>query len=409
MNNRLKSTAVLVIASAMGSGALAQEIPFVSLDDRTGATAEVGNELGDAKVEAVKWINARGGINGKKVAFESVDYAYAAPRAVAAYKRWMSANPKPVTIFGYGTADTEALVGFVNDEKIPYFSHSYSAKLTDPIGRSKRVDRPTPYNFFYGATYSDSCRALVRWAFDEWKKKAGQGKPKFVFMGDNHPYPNSPKEACTAFAEQIGFDLVPAIQYSMRGGDFKAQCLTLRESGATFAYLANNAGPNVALLKSCETVGVSGVQYLTNVYGLDENTMKAAGDAADGTMVPLAVTPYGINVPGMKLIQELTGGKPRTPHFIATACTFFYIKEAMEWADKNGGIAPENIRKGMYQKKEWVPAGLEGVCPPATWTETDHRSVDKIVLYRALTKGGKTEWATVQTVSLPRTDEWFAR
>jgi branched-chain amino acid transport system substrate-binding protein len=152
MNDRLKSAVALAITAAMASGAFAQEVPLVSLDDRTGATAEVGKELGDAKIEAIKWINARGGVNGKKLAFESVDYAYAAPRAVAAYKRWMSASPKPVTIFGYGTADTEALVGFVNDDKIPYFSHSYSAKLTDPTGRSKRVERPTPYNFFYGAT-----------------------------------------------------------------------------------------------------------------------------------------------------------------------------------------------------------------------------------------------------------------
>ncbi len=45
----------------------------------------------------------------------------------------------------------------------------------------------------------------------------------------------------------------------------------------------------------------------------------------------------------------------------------------MEWADANGGLSGPNIKRAMYQNEDWVPAGLEGVCSPATWTVDDHR------------------------------------
>ena len=94
----------------------------------------------------------------------------------------MSSATKPAIIYGYGTADTEALSGFVNNDNIPFLSHSFSAKITDPTDKSGNVPKATPYNFFHGPSYSDGCRAVVTWARDDWKAKGGAGKPKFVFM-----------------------------------------------------------------------------------------------------------------------------------------------------------------------------------------------------------------------------------
>jgi len=50
-------------------------------------------------------------------------------------------------------------------------------------------------------------------------------------------------------------------------------------------------------------------------------------------------------------------------------------------ATKNGGATGENVAKGFYQKKDWVPTGMDGVCNPSTWTEKDHRGTLKVDLY----------------------------
>src|SRR5437764_1265154 len=297
-----------------------------------------------------------------------------------------------MTIMGWGTADTEALTGFVAQDKIPYISASYAAALTDPEGASGKA-KPAPYNFFYGPSYSDAMRALVSWAAEDWKAKGKGGKPKFVHMGGNHPYPNAPKAAGEAMATELGFEVLPPIVFALTPGDYSAQCLSLKSSGANYAYLGNTAGSNISVLNACKTAGVD-VQFLGNVWGMDENAAKAAGAAADGVVFPLrTAVAWGGDAPGMKTLMEISkmsdtaGTAYRPVHYLAGVCTALYMKEAVEWAAKNGGATGENVKKGFYQKKDWVPAGMEGVCNPSTFTDKDHRGTLKVDLYRMKVAG----------------------
>lgn len=408
---------------ALAGTAFADEIFIGNLYDMTGPTSGVGKFAGQGKIDALEYINKNGGINGKTMRLEHIDYSYKVPQAIAAYKKW---KQQGITVIqGWGTGDTEALIGFVSKDKIPYVSMSFSGHLTDPTGKGPKTKKPAPYNFFAAPSYSDGARALVQWAAADWKARGESRKPRYIHMGDNHPYPNAPKDAGNEYAKELGFDTLPPIQYSLRPGDFKAQCLSLKESGADYAFLANTGGSNISLLKSCATVGVN-TQFISNIWGMDENTMKTAGEAADGVVWVMSTASWTDDAPGMKLVREVSkmsdpsGETFRPVHYIRGLCHPFYMKEALEWADKNGGITGENIKKGFYQKKDWVPAGLEGVCGPVTWTEDDHRSQTTIPLYQASVKGetaeaeigellanGTMSMQKVFTAEIPRKPEWI--
>ena len=287
-------------------------------------------------------------------------------------------------IQGWGTADTEALVKFIARDEVPYFSASYSGHLTDPTGAGPKTKTPAPYNFFYGPSYSDGCRGLVQWAAQDWQAKGGDGAPKFVHMGDNHPYPNAPKEACALYAEELGFEVLNSIVFSLSPGDFKAQCLTLNESGADYAFLANTGGSVISLLKSCQTVGTE-VQFMANVWGYDENVMEAAGDAANGVVFVVGSDPMGRrrtrHGPGARNIQNVGPERRAGPQHSLHARHLLGVlheRSALEWADANGGITGANVKRGMESRENWVPVGLEGVCLPSTWTETDHRGTTTV-------------------------------
>ncbi len=416
----LRSAAAVALLATTVATSHAQ-IAIGHLTDFSGATADVGVPFGQGEADAMALANKNGGVNGQKINVDTVDYGYQVPRAITQYKKWV--GEKIVALLGWGTADTEALTGFVAQDQIPDISGSYAAALTDPTGAGGKA-KPAPYNFIYGPSYSDSLRAMLTWAADDWKTKGKPGKPKYVHMGANHPYPNAPKEAGETLAKDLGFDVLPALQFALTPGDYTAQCLTLKNSGANYAYLGNTAGSNISVLKACKTAGTD-VQFLGNVWGMDENAAKAAGDAANGVVFPLrtAVT-WGADAPGMKTVMDASkmsdasGQTYRPVHYVAGVCTALYMKEAIEWAAKNGGVTGPNIKKGFYQKKDWVPAGMEGVCTPATWTETDHRSVMSVALYRAkvsgatdgplndLMKNGTIKLEKVTTINLPRKDEW---
>ena len=128
---------------------------------------------------------------------------------------------------------------------------------------------------------------MLTWAAEDWKAKGKPGKPKFVHMGANHPYPNAPKAAGEAIAAELGFEVLPPIVFALTPGDYSAQCLTLKSSGANYAYLGNTAGSNISVLNACKAAGVD-VQFLGNVWGMDENAAKAAGACRRRRGVPAA-------------------------------------------------------------------------------------------------------------------------
>jgi branched-chain amino acid transport system substrate-binding protein len=415
---------MLVGATVLSTGmlpAIASDIPVGQLTAQSGPTSQVGSVYGAGVADAFAYINSHGGINGKKVVLESVDYGYDSARAIETYKHWKD-TVKPVAIQGWGTADTEALIDYVTKDGVVFMSGSSSGHLTDPTGRSPWTDTPAPYNFFYGPSYSDGCRALVQWAAEQWKRSgtAQRGstflgdlyRPKFVYMGDNHPYPNAPKAACTDYARDLGFEVLPPIRYALAPGDFSAQCQTLKQSGANFAFLANTSDSNVALVKACAMEGVN-TQFLTNIYGWDEEAAKQAGDAGNGVIWVVSVARWGSDVPGMKLVREVSemsdpsGKEYRSAHYIRGVCSAFLMRDAMAAADKAGGITGANIKKGFEDMRDHVPAGLDGVCLPTTYTPNDHRGTTTVMLYRNEYNFGNVTAQKVYQTTIPLRPDWL--
>lgn len=399
----------------------ADTITIGQLTAQTGATSQVGKVYGQGVADAFAYIDEHGGVNGKAVKLETVDYGYDPAKAIDTYKRWKE-TIKPAAIQGWGTADTEALIDYVTKDGVVFMSGSSSGHLTDPTGRSPWTDLPAPYNFFYGPSYSDGCRALVQWAAEQWNRSgtAARGstflgdlyRPKFVYMGDNHPYPNAPKAACTEFARDLGFEVLPPIRYSLSPGDFSAQCSALKQSGANYAFLANTADSNVALVKTCAAQGVN-TQFLTNIYGWDEQAAKDAGDAGNGMVYVVSVARWGDDVPGMKLVRAVSkesdpnGQEYRSAHYIRGVCSAFLMRDALAAADKAGGITGANIKKGFEEMRDHVPAGLEGVCLPTTLTPNDHRGTTTVLLYRSDFNFGNVTAQRIYQTTIPLRPDWL--
>ena len=419
-----KITFVIIILFLTLVKVKANEIFIGHLVDFTGPTSSVGKPFGQGFIDSIKFINTSGGIKGNIIKVDTVDYSYKAPRAVATYKRWKSKS-KVVLVIGWGTADTEALMGIIARDKVPFYSGSYAGQLTDPTGQAPNSFKAAPYNFFYGPSYSDACRGLLAWALKDWKSKSTDDvKPKFVHMGDNHPYPNAPKKACQEYASELGFDVLSVINYTLSPGDFTAQCLTLKQVEANYAYLANSSNSTTSLLKACKTAGVK-TQFMTNVWGIDERVIKASGKAADGIIFVVRTNSvWGDSNKGMNLIKKVSkfSGKKnsyKSVHYISAVCTMFFIAEAIEQSMKDDNFSGEGIKRAMYKKEKWIPENLDGVCLPSTWKEDDHRGLMEVPIYRVKVNGNTEkleidklmsrkviELVQADKIEIPRRPEW---
>jgi branched-chain amino acid transport system substrate-binding protein len=371
---------------------LAQEIKVGGIFDLTGITADVGKPYAQGVRDGVTWINANGGINGKKVRLIDSDYGYKIPEANATYKR-LTGTEKVVMINGWGTGDTEALKDTVSRDKIPYFSASFSAHLTDP--------RKTPYNFFVGPTYSDVLRSWLAWVKQDFKDKSRNPRVAF-FYGDN-AYGKSPIEAGRRYCKEIGVDLVAEEILPGIVQDATSQLLDMKQKGADYGFTQVTVTNFSIVLRDARKLGMT-AKWGTNTWGLGENLIAVARDAAEGVVGAMLNPPFGENVPGMaKVVEFHKKNHPSDTHDTNYVRGWSYAMvwaEGLRRADKAGKLTGEGIKAAIETLKDF---DLGGLAAPVTYTSQDHRSSTAVDLYQV--QGGKL--VRLKEVDQPRKTEWL--
>ncbi len=390
MARMLRWTALAAVALAAGA-ARAQEIKVGGIFDLTGITSDVGKPYAQGVRDGVQWVNANGGVNGKKIRLIDVDYGYKIPEAVSAYKR-MVGDEKVVLINGWGTGDTEALKDFVNKDKVPYLSASFSGHLTDPA--------KTPYNFFVAPSYSDELRAWLSWVKADFK---GQGAPKVAFFYGDNAYGKAPIEAGRRFAKENGIEVVDEEILPGNLQDATSQLLNTQKKGAEYGYINVTTTGVSIVLRDAKKLGLK-TKFGSNPYGFSEALPAVAGDVAEGVTGVMPHVPFGEDVPGMKrLVDFHKANHPNDKHDALYVRGWAYVmvwSEALRRADKANSLTRDGVKAALETMKDF---DLGGLTSPVTYTAKDHRPSTKTPIYQV--KGGKL--VKVAEYEMPRKPEWL--
>jgi branched-chain amino acid transport system substrate-binding protein len=382
-----------LLALSLGTApADAQAIKLGNLVDLTGPTSEQGKDIGQARIDAVQYFNEKGGILGRKIELVSVEYGFQAPRAVAAYKKFVEED-KVVLVLGYGTPDTEALRPYITKDKIPYLSGSYSGHLTDP--------KVSPFNFVGGIDYSSQMRIFLNYVKETWKDTSR--KPRVAFIFADNAYGRAPIEAGRLYAKEIGVEIVDEEVIPTVVTDVTSQLLTMKKKDPDFAYINTNTQWVPVVLKDSYKLGLK-TKYVINNYGIDERTPGLAGAAAEGVMGIQDVAYYGENVPGMKTLMDFHAKHhPNDNHYSAYVRGWMWTVLAVEALKRAGANASgEAIKNAMESFKDFDPWGL---APAFTYTNEDHRPTMRAKL--VLVKEGKV--VPVREVTVDRDMKWVGK
>jgi branched-chain amino acid transport system substrate-binding protein len=159
-----------LLALARGFDALAQntydpgatdaEIKIGNVAPYTGPFSEYGQE---ARAEAAyfRMINDRGGINGRKINFVSVDDA-SDPRESSRLARQLVEKDQVLLLFSvFGTPANLAIRSYANEAKVPQlFGQSPSSKLNDPTH--------FPWTMGLFATFQTEAQAYAKYIQETW-------------------------------------------------------------------------------------------------------------------------------------------------------------------------------------------------------------------------------------------------
>ena len=311
---------------------------------------------------------------------------------MAAYKR-MVGDEKVIMINGWGTGDTEGLKEFVNKDKLPYISASFSGHLTNPA--------KTPYNFFVAPSYSDQLRAWLRWVKDDWKDKSRN--PKVAFLYGDNAYGKSPMEAGRQYSKEIGVDLVDEEILPGAFQDATSQLLNLKQKGVEYAYINVTTTGVSTVLKDAKKLGMT-VKFGSNPYGFSESLPAVAKEAAEGVTGVVPHVPFGSDVPGMKrLVDFHKKNHPDDTHDLLYVRGWTYVlvwSEALKRADKANQLTGEGVKAALETLRDF---DLGGLTANVTYTPTDHRPSTKTPIY--MVKNGKL--TKVAEYDMPRKTEWL--
>jgi branched-chain amino acid transport system substrate-binding protein len=397
MTKRKNLVAILAAALAAFVPAWAtaqQEIKVGGIFDLTGVTSDVGKPFAQGVQDGVAWVNENGGINGKKINLIGADYAYKIDQARALYKKLVN-DDKVVMIQGWGTGDTEALKDFVGQDRVPYFSASFSAPLTDPA--------KFPYNFFVAPTYSDQLRSWLDWVKQDYAKAGGKGKPKVAFMFGDNAYGKSPLAAGRKYAAEIGIDVVDEAVLPPNFQDATSQLLTMKQKGVEYAYINVTTTGVSLVLRDAKKLGMT-VKFGSNPYGFSESLVTVAGPLAEGVTGVMPHVPYGTPVPGMSKVvamhDKLRAGDKGDAMYVRGFTYVMVWSEALKRADKAGQLNGPGVKAATETMADFSTGGLS---QSVTYTPTDHRPTMTTSIYQI--QGGKL--VKVGDYIMPRTKEWL--
>jgi len=387
---------------AFSGTVMAADIKVGGIMDTTGATSDVGKDYAIGMDEAFKYINAQGGVNGKRIKYTWFDYGYRIPEAITKYK--LLKRLGSIAIMGWGTGDTEALSPTINKDQIPYVSASYSAHLTDP--------KKTPYNLFFSSDYSTNARAcLTAWFDKKWPKSKDYGKRKprlacsYMFAS---PYASAPIKAIKNHAELLGFEVGPDQDVSLFALDTKSQTMGLKEFKPDVVWHGNTTMSVSATIRDAYALEL-GADHIVNNWGIDENLPRLAGEAAEGVMGATPIAFFGQPYKNMDIVvdsaKKYSPGVPVEKRLNRTLQAWgdaMVLWEAMKRADKAGDLTGPGIMKKGFETFRNFDIGLGA--SPVTFTPNDHRPTTGCLVQDW--KGGKFQ--EVERVDLKQRwpDKW---
>ena len=317
-------------SSAKASG---DSITIGTVTTNSGTAAAYGEAEVKGFELAVSEINAKGGINGKKVKLESMDDKGDATEASNAYNK-LAGDNNVLAVAGPTISATTAAVAPLADQ----------SKLVT-IAPAATSDSIETGNYLFRTCFKDSYQGEVAARFAAENLKV---KKVAVLYGTGDPYSSGVGEAFAKAAEKLGLEVVDKESSSSADDtEYSAQLQKIQASGAELLYAPyyySVAGPYI--IPQARSVGFEG--YVMGPDGYDG--LKLTGDKSQYNKT-YYTTHYSADDNTNSKVQDFiksykskNNAEPNT--FAALGYdTIYMIKQAIEKASKNA--TREDVRNAV--------------------------------------------------------------
>lgn len=320
-------------SSSSSAKASSDSITIGTVTTNSGTAAAYGEAEVKGFELAVSEINAKGGINGKKVKLESMDDKGDATEASNAYNK-LAGDNNVLAVAGPTISATTAAVAPLADQ----------SKLVT-IAPAATSDSIETGNYLFRTCFKDSYQGEVAARFAAENLKV---KKVAVLYGTGDPYSSGVGEAFAKAAEKLGLEVVDKESSSSADDtEYSAQLQKIQASGAELLYAPyyySVAGPYI--IPQARSVGFEG--YVMGPDGYDG--LKLTGDKSQYNKT-YYTTHYSAddntNTKVQDFIKSYKSKNNAEPNTFAALGydTIYMIKQAIEKAGENA--TREDVRNAV--------------------------------------------------------------
>jgi branched-chain amino acid transport system substrate-binding protein len=315
---------------------------------------------------AVKEINARGGVHGRKFELLGEDDKYSPPQTVAAAKKLIYRD-KVFLLFGNtGTAHASSITPMVEKEKVPFLWPSTCAsKVFEPMHR---------YIFSIMTTYESEGRLHADYAAYIVKN------PRVFPMYMEADMGKYTKNAMVDQLSKYGINTVGEANHKPTTLDFSSHVLKAYDAKANVIPIYTIAQPAARILLECKKINYKPLFLLFSSDNHDE-ILELAGDVLEGqvgtTVFAIKKTPHTEIRKFLDLAKKEWGKKDDMEIKDVEMVGYFYvwnIAKAFEKAGRN--LTRENLVKTLesYNNVDTVIFG------PVTFSPTRRIGAEKCIM-----------------------------
>ena len=242
-----------VLAVALGAGAAAAqevgvtatEILLGEVQPMSGPASLIGKAGAAGSKLAIAEINAKGGINGRKLRAIYEDDGYVPARSVTAVKKLIDSDKVFALTGTTGSSHMVAMLPTIEEAKIPAIVHM----APNPAIVNPR--RPTV--FMIGPDYDLAGYVPIRHMVEKMGQKGG----KFGILYQDDDFGKALLSGYRKAVKEFGLASVAEIPFKRGAKDFSAEVLQLKEKGVTGVYLGTLTTETAAVLGEFKRLGMN--------------------------------------------------------------------------------------------------------------------------------------------------------
>jgi branched-chain amino acid transport system substrate-binding protein len=335
----------------------------------TGPAAPFFREYADGfRAYATHW-NARGGINGRKIALTFVDDESNAVQAVNGYRRVAGDAETMLAWVAGPSGGGLGIKAIASELKLPVVSGGALDALGLPAD---------PYYFKIAPANRDFLKLFI-----EWTK--ARGYKKIAIIGSNDAYGQAEESVFKELAAAAGLEIAVYEHFAVTDTSFSSQLVRVRSAQPDIVYVSATGTPAILIYKQYRQLGLK-TPLCMMLGAINEAFYQAIGGpaAADGVLVPGLLGMLGEKTKGpavamVRQLAEVLGKPPSLGNSLG-----WDIGIVTEVALKNSDGTRQGIRDALDRIRE-----LPAINGPVTYTPENHIGQDTRGLAMVRLIGGK--------------------